>query len=423
MPRPSRLRQRRPRRSLPPLAAQNEAFEGAKLLDEHAPAGGVVLWRSLRDVNAWIDTSPDERSTFLRDDAIAARQREIADADLDPELWAPLLAIADFPSANASSDGARLVHACRAVARWAGRSGAPCTELAFTEAAARLAPEHPALAYAVGRLSRDRGEYARSETWLRTAVRLGRGRDWPTYVLAHLSLGTLYRLLGNVPAARALFLRATRAAGRRRLPHLQGAGYHDLLVLAAGAGQFPAAHRYAARALDGYGDRHPRLAALAYDVGCVWFLCGYFERSLPVLEAALPHFRSGPERSMAMATVARAAAGAGDGDRFESAWAAAVELLGDEVHPATGEGWLNLARGAHTIGDGARTTYAARRAIRIADTLRLARLSFAAESVLSAAASVTAPGSTTGSGDDTLITEADNLVARLVRGLERSAAS
>jgi hypothetical protein len=142
-----------------------------------------------------------------------------------------------------------------------------------------------------------------------------------------------------------------------------------------------------------------------------------------VLEAALPHFVSGPEQSMAIATVARAAAGAGDHERFESAWREAVDALGDAVHPATGEGWLNLARGAHSVGDAERATLAARRAFRIADTLRLAGLNFAAESVLSSSSPSAAPEVAAWRGDGAMGSDADVLVDRLVRGLELSAAT
>ena len=170
-------------------------------------------------------------------------------------------------------DYPRLVHACRAIARWGERRGFTAVQLAFTQAAARLAPDHPRLAYAVGRLARDRGEYARAESWLRSAIRLARGTDWHTYALAYLSLGTLYQQLGNLPAARAVTLRGYRTTVRRRVRALQGVALHNLFAVASGEMlDFRRAHEYALAAFRRYGRDHPRFPALVHDVGCFWML-------------------------------------------------------------------------------------------------------------------------------------------------------
>ena len=184
-------------RAAPPLLFENEPFEGAALLNEHAGALGVVLWKSLRDVSAWTEAHPADRRALFPAAAAEERAEEVAGAAAEEELWAPLLVIQQLLAAPDEVDYPRLVHACRAIARWGERRGFTAVQLAYTQAAARLAPESPRLAYAVGRLARDGGEYARAESWLRASIRLARRTDWHTYALAYLSLGTLYQQLGD----------------------------------------------------------------------------------------------------------------------------------------------------------------------------------------------------------------------------------
>ncbi|HEX2081278.1 MAG TPA: tetratricopeptide repeat protein, partial [Longimicrobium sp.] len=200
MPPPSGNSAPRPRssyRAAPPLLSESEPFEGAALLSEHAGALGVVLWKSLRDVSAWTEADPADRRALFPPAAAQQRADELAGAAAEAELWAPLLVIQQLLAAPDDVDLPRLVHACRAIARWGERRGFTAVQLAFVQAAARLAPEHAQLAYAVGRLARDRGEYARAESWLRCAIRVARNTDWHSYALAYLSLGTLYQHLGN----------------------------------------------------------------------------------------------------------------------------------------------------------------------------------------------------------------------------------
>lgn len=419
MPLPAGKTERRSRPSYlaaPPLLSESEPFEGAALLREHPGALGAVLWKSLRDVSAWTDAAGG-RAALFNPAAGAARPDEIAGSSAEPELWGPLLVIARLLQRPEDVDYARLVNACRAVARWGERRGFTAVQLAFTQAAARLAPDHPRLAYAVGRLSRDQCEYARAETWLRASIRLARGRDWHTYALAYLSLGTLYQQLGNLPAARTLTLRGLRTTVRRRLRRLEGTAYHNLFVLTTESGDYAQAQRYAGLALQRYGAGHPRLPQLAYDLGIVWFLCGYFERALPVLEAVLPHF-GGAYRALALASTARAAAGVGDHDRFDRYWAeAAAALEANGEHSFAPEGWLALARGAVSARDGARAQLAAGRAREIANERRLSQLLLEVDAVLESAR-VTAPAAPRHLDGDRVFHEAGELARLVVASLQ-----
>jgi tetratricopeptide (TPR) repeat protein len=405
----------------PPLLSESEPFEGADVLREHPGALGAVLWKSLRDVAAWTEAAHEDRAAFFNPAAAAAREHEVAGSGAEPELWAPLLVVAALLRQPADVDYARLVNACRAVARWGDRRGFTAVQLAYTQAAARLAPAHPRLAYAVGRLSRDRGEYARSETWLRASIRLARGTDWHTYALAYLSLGTLYQQLGNLPAARAVTERGLRATVRRRLRRLEGTAYHNLFVLTTESGDYARAQRYAGMALQRYGPGHPRLPQLAYDLGIVWFLCGYFERALPVLEAVLPHLPEGAERALGLASTARAAAGAGDRARFERYWVEATAALAAfEEHTTAADGWLALARGAVSVRDATRAHEAACRAREIGHARRQGQLVMEADAVLASARSAVLTPAPRLPDGERVFQEAGELAHRLVASLARA---
>lgn len=403
--------------AIPPLLSESEPFEGAALLREHPGALGSVLWKSLRDLSAWTETAPADRAALFTPHAAASRADEVASAAAEPELWAPLLVIQRLLAQPDDVDHARLVNACRAIAAWGERRGFGAVQLAFTQAAARLAPAHPELAYRVGRLARDRGEYARAESWLRAAIRLARRTDWHTYALAYLSLGTLYQQLGNLPAARTLTLRGYRTSVRRRVRDLQGVALHNLCVLATESGEYARAQEYAMRALQSYGPGHERLPVLAYDLGCVWLPCGYFDRAIPVFEAALPHM-AGLERAMVLANTARAAGGAGDRARFERYWTqATAELATCEEAAMAGEAWLNLARGAVSMRERTRAEESAGRARAIAMKRRMAQLQMEAEAVLDSARAP-APQPCCVETDSGQFREAGELARSFVRALE-----
>lgn len=378
----------------PPLLSESEPFEGAALLREHPGALGAVLWKSLRDVCAWTAVPPESRAALFPPAAAEARAAEIADAAAEPELWGPLLVIQQLLACPGDVNHPRLVHACRAVARWGERRGFTAVQLAFVQAAACLAPEHPRLAYAVGRLARDRGEYARAESWLRTSIRLARGTDWHTYALAYLSLGTLYLQLGNYPAARAVTLRGYRTTVRRRVRPLHGVALHNLFAVATEMLDFGRAHRYALAAFQQYGPTHPRLPMLVHDVACVWMLQGRFTQAQDAFQMVLPRFTDPADRLLTLGTLARSAAVVGSDAVYERSYAEAASLLHDGV--ATPERasqvWLNLARAAASAGDYDRAVPAARQALEVAGTLRLGHIRMEVEALLHSVAAARAAG-------------------------------
>ena len=408
----------------PPLLSESEPFEGAALLRENPGPLGVLLWKSLRDVSLWTATAAEDRGALFGAGAGQARRDEIAQAGGPAALWGPLLVIAQVLDRPGEVDVRRLAGACRSVAAWAELEGAGAAQLAFAQAAALLVPESARLAYAVGRLARDRGEYARGESWLRAAVRLARNRDWDTYTLAYLSLGTLYQHVGNMPAAETLTQRGLRTARRRHLRGLEAAAYHNLFVLAAERGEYTRAQDYAGAALARYEENHPRLPYLAYDLGCVWFLCGRFREALPVLQAVLPHIPDSVERPMLLANVARAAAGAGDRSAFHDYWEQAVSAAAEYgEHALVAQAWLNLARGAVSVREPGLAEVAALHAGAIADRLRLGQIRIEAESVLQCARTGGSLPHITESAERTaLARESDEMAYRMIRALEQMSA-
>ncbi|HEX2077317.1 MAG TPA: tetratricopeptide repeat protein, partial [Longimicrobium sp.] len=254
-----------------------------------------------------------------------------------------------------------------------------------TQAAARLAPESPRLAYAVGRLARDRGEYARAESWLRTSIRLARRTDWHTYALAYLSLGTLYQHLGNYPAARIVNLRGFRTAVRRRIRTLEGVALHNLFAIATEMLDFKRGHEYARAAFQCYGPAHPRFPALVNDVGCFWILHGCFGRAAAVLEGVLPRFQEPSDRMLALANLARAAAAAGRHNLYESSYSECLVLLPQATTPErAAQVWMNLARASASAGNHPRAEAAAEAAIELATALRLGHMRLELEALLDA---------------------------------------
>lgn len=403
----------------PPLLAESEPFEGAAVLQEHAGALGVLLWKTLRDVTLWLSTPEERRRGLFPAGAAAERRAEVAEAAREPELWVPLLVVAELLARPAEEHPARVVNACRSLARWAEGRQAPAAQLAFTQAAALLVPENPRLAYAVGRLARERAEYARAETWLRRAIKLARGKDWEYYALSYLSLGTLYQHLGNLPAARALTTRGTRSAGRRRLRYLEGRGYHNLFVLAAEAFDARRAHDAAAAALRCYGGASPLLPVLAQDVASFWVNRGSFARAIPVFEAVLPRIPEAEVQVIVAANLGRAAGAVGDRTRFDRSWKSVFATLpACRTDERVGDPLVCLARGAASLEDWARAEDAASLALDVARRRRQAQVQFEAETLLDDVRSSRTAGERAAAEIPALARQADDLARALVTSLE-----
>ena len=168
------------------------------------------------------------------------------------------------------------------------------------------------------------------------------------------------------------------------------------------------------QALARYPADSPRRPRLARDLAYRWILRGYFDRALRLAQAVLPHFNTPALRTLVWSDIARAAAGAGEDEAFESAWAQARVLLDDGVgEPYRITILLNLAHGAAFRGEGARARLPASEALELARSRGEPQSVLEAEALLDSirTAFVVPPGSTAGHRDGGLIDTVLRLLA------------
>jgi tetratricopeptide (TPR) repeat protein len=398
-----------------------DAAEGADLLAEIGGTMGMLLWGALRDFMLWAEAPAEQRERLFGPGAGDLRRAELASAAPDQELWGPLLTLAQMADDAARADRARVVFAVRSLARWAERRGAPRARLAFARAAAVAVAADPRLALEAARLARDVAEHAQAETWFRRAITLSRGRDWETYVWGFIGLGVQYMRTGNYPAANAVMQRALRTARKRRLHALEGSAHHHLFVFNVDAGRMDEGYAHAVAALRAYGDGHPRLPALAHDLGCFWSEQGRFARALSIFDVSLPRFPEGTSRLLALANVVRAAAGVRERARYEEARAEAMSLAGlPACADNAAESLLLVAQGDVSLGEWSRAEAAARAALTVARERDEARTLMAAEAQLEAAVHGRALARSTPAETVELARRADELAAQVRASLTRA---
>ncbi len=383
---PARKTQRRWR--IPPaLTHGDEVFEGLSVLDDNPGELGIILWQSLRDTTLWATTPPDVRGELFAPGAEANRLSGMLAARVPRDVEEPVGTLARMVGRAGTTREEVVALACRRIAQWADERNLLATALAFTQAAAIVAPGDAGAAHAVGLLARRRAEYGRAETWFRRTIALARqSGDWSSYARAFLGMGNLYVQRGNFPAARRLHIRALKAARRNSLHEIEGMALHDLFGIAVEGGRGREAEELARAAFRAYGYSHPRLPYLAHDVAYFWTLQGYFSRALPVFRSLLPHHTLASELLIVWADIARAAGGAGDTDAFHEAWDEAHALMhAPDVEETAARAVLDLAQGALSIGAWERAIEAARHALEIATRRNEARIRLTAEAVLEAA--------------------------------------
>lgn len=380
---PQRKTQRRWR--VPPaLKRGDEIFEGLGVLDELTGEKGLVLWQSLRDALLWAEAQEDERASLFSSDAERARMAMIIATQPSPDLEEPLGVLARMLGEPTQISEEMVSLACRRVSQWADDEGLLTTALAFAQAAATVTPGDPGVAFAVGKLARRRAEYARAETWFRRTIALARQiGDWATYSQAFLGLGSMYQQRGNLPAARRFLVRSMRAAQRNSLHSIEGMALHDLFAVAGLADRPDEANQYARAAYEAYGPHHPAIARLAQDVAYWWIIQGHYAQALPVLESVLAHFPQPWDRMTVLGSIARAAGGLGQRERFRDAWEAAHDLLRTTSNDErAAQGLLDMAHGAATLGLWDKAETAAREALETGARRSEARIRLTAEALV-----------------------------------------
>jgi tetratricopeptide (TPR) repeat protein len=289
-----------------------------------------------------------------------------------------LLGLAVFPTMAVPSEVAA---ACRALSAWAEASEQLETALRFAESAALADvddPEHCAIA---GYLSFRLADYNRAAAWYHRTVAIARTRmrknarnqhiesrlrrhslRW--YIRGHLRMGILYFQLGRHDLARPHYLLAERTALRRKKFSLAAQANHDLLTLESDVGTYADGEAYAARALEMYRVRHPRVPHLAHDYAYLLVRNGFYSHALFLLERLSPDLFEPRYQVIYWGTLARAAAGAGNRREYESA-AYAVLQIADASEENAATSIVHVAEGARTFGEWDYSEWLAGRALEI----------------------------------------------------------
>ena len=346
--------------------------ELAELCGGEVDGLGVLLWLTARRIEAGLDsrrrrsgpTSASLHPACVHEDRALsfelaldfeehARAGEAVARDLESLAYPWDYDDAPTPTASAA--------ACRRLAEWCEGTGRLGFAIRFADAAAELDPSEPLLANLAGRLNREAGHWLRAHAHFRRGVAAARAKnDRMAYVRGYLGWGNLWAELGEHAEARKLYQRAAWHAQRSGRRALAAEVHHDMLVMAAAAGEYEDAARFAERAINVYPVHHERIPALAYDFALLLIRQRMHQGALPLLEKAVGKFRLPNLSVLAMSALARAAAGAGK----VAAYSEAQERALDEITrcglnaPAP---FVNLAYAARCVRDWPRTEeYAAR---------------------------------------------------------------
>jgi len=355
-----------PRRAPPPILHRldTRSFRGSEILGEHDELPAYVLWSAFQDAELWAGAATGARLYHGGADWAGFIPRlDAAFAEIVPALRV----LAEL-SRTAPGDAAAVARGCDTIAEWCELRGKLGTAVEFAQVASVAYPDHPMYAARAARLLKERAEWSRSASWYDHAIHNARRvGDWYAYSDAYCGLAGLFAERGNFPRARRLLQRALRAALRNHVDEQAANAYHYLFTLEAVAGNWDRAEGLVVKALAKYPDDSPRRARLARDLAYRWILRGYFDRALPLAQEVLRHFATPGLRALAWSDIARAAAGAGDEDVFERAWAQAKVLLDEGMSEPYGITiLLNLAHGAAFRGEVARARLPARQAAELA---------------------------------------------------------
>jgi tetratricopeptide (TPR) repeat protein len=353
-----------------------------RILDEVPSPLGLALFQACRDVLLWALAAPAERGALF---AEALDGRPAPPWYVDPagekEIAAPLAVFGALVERPGAAQRGKIAAACSEVAGWASIRGYGATEAEFARLAAVVSPKDPELAFAAGRSARRLARYESAAEWFGRAIGLARrAGNEAAYATAYLGWGLMEEQRGRRERARSRFVRAWRAGQRGGLRTLAAAARHNLIALSVPDRPFDEGQAHVIAAYKLYGRGNPALARLAADTACFWTWHGYHSAALPLFEAALPLIDRVPDRLQVLANIGRAAAATGRADRFREVWeeVGAVMDRGGEFVP-----WvlIDLAHGAHTLGQRRLALHLADEAVRQAGSRGQAGASEAASAI------------------------------------------
>lgn len=349
-------------------------FEGYDLIVEHTDAEALALFDRYRDTLLWSATDPADRPDLFLSEPVSL-------PDSHP-LAVPLSTLNRVVTTPEFADARTIADACLQVSHWGAAGGWVATEYLFALLAARTVDWDYQYAFAAGRAARRQGRFEEAKSLFRRAIALSRrAGDEAGYANAFLGWAIMEEKRGDLAAARSKFIRAFRAASRGGLPELVAATRHNMIALALADRDFAEGQGHIVAAYKHYGADNPQLYRLANDTAGFWSTFGYYAIALPLYERALPHVIRPDERIAILANISRAAAGLGQRDRFLSAWTEAVKLDG-HAGESMPDIYMELARGAQSLGFTIKAQELAREAVKCASIRGYQAKSVAAEQLL-----------------------------------------
>jgi hypothetical protein len=355
-----------------------EGLERVAVLEECEAELGVLLWRTVRDVELWAATPPPRRAALFAREVGERRVERRVEAEVPTELAAPLDALAALLAAPRAADKAAVAGCCLRIAAWAGDARARETALAFAQAAALVLPGDAAAALRTGECAHGAGQRARAEVWLRRAAGLARrARDRATYARAVLALARSRESAADPARALRDYRRAHRAGVRAGVAEVRLGAARALMRLSAASKE--QARRWAVAAQRAYRPGAPDAAAALLELARFWIDAGRGERAVPALRRLMGRVAGlGPaDRLCAAAMRARALAALADGAaRSRAAAADAFALLGDGGGAARVQlaAAVDLAHAAAARGDAREFQRAVHQALRAAAPAEYARV-------------------------------------------------
>lgn len=354
---------------IPPAITRGpgETIDRVGVLKEHDDAGGVLLWRLVRDVELWASTPPVKRSELFSPGAREVRSARLRESTVPTDVRLLLRTLnrilGGVPDAPAIEEDAAT--ACAGVAQWA-EIEARETALAFAQAAA-LCSDGARYALLTGICAREAGQRARAVSWFSRAVALARReRDWRSYARSFIGLAEEAEAVGDIGAARKRYIRAFRT-GRRftDLDLERGRAAYGLFRLARAAGDTQAAEAYARAATSAIMKSQPAAAGLALALAAFWTEHGNARRAVHILNrlAKLDAIPPG-ERLHAAILRVRAATRDGNLSGARRSWAAAWTVAGAAAPgPELVKSLLELAHCAAALGEAGGVERAGRAAL------------------------------------------------------------
>ena len=357
-PEPANRGRRGPKRrwTVHPIPTLSVArFEGYDLIDELDEPEALLLFDRFRDTLLWTATDAADRRGLFRS--------EPSDLPDSHPLCSALRMLNKVVTTPETIDARTVALALMEVSAWGAAGGRAATEYLFALLAARTMDWDQEFASAAGRAARRQGRFDEARSLFRRAVALSRrAGDDAGYANAYLGWAIMEEKRGDLAAARTRFIRALRAASRGGLPELVAATRHNMIALALADGDFSVGQAHIVASYKLYGPDNPQLYRLANDAAGFWSTFGFYSIALPLYERALPHVMRADERLAILANISRAAAGLGHRDRFLSAWTEAV-TLDRHAGESLPDIYMELARGAHSLGYAVKAQELAREAI------------------------------------------------------------